>query len=206
MTKRTHFLLAYYYALYWTMSKRTERESKHTDFSARVKELNDNDLFELLGKLDHPAFLLILDNIQDPHNLGACLRSADAAGVDAVIAPRDRAVGITDTVKRIACGGAESVPFARVINLARVIGLLQEAGIWVVGTSDKAEKSLYDIDLKGPLAMVMGAEGEGMRRLTEEKCDFLARIPMAGRKVDCLNVSVSTGVCLFEAVRQRNLA
>ena len=182
-----------------------ERRHSHTDFSAIVKELNDDDLFELLEKLDHPALLLILDSVQDPHNLGACFRSADGAGVDAVIAPKDRAVGITDTVKRIACGGAESVPFVRVTNLARVMGQLKEAGIWIVGTSDKAHKSLYDIDLKGPLAIIMGAEGEGLRRLTEEKCDFLARIPMAGRKVDCLNVSVSTGICLFEAVRQRNL-
>jgi 23S rRNA (guanosine2251-2'-O)-methyltransferase len=183
-----------------------DRKHQHSDYSANVKELNESDLFELLDKLGRPAFLLILDSVQDPHNLGACLRTAAAAGVDAVIVPKDRAVGITDTVKRIASGGAESVPFVSVTNLARVIDQLKESGIWIVGTTDKAHKSLYEIDLKGPLAIIMGGEGEGMRRLTEEKCDFLARIPMAGGKVDCLNVSVAAGVCLFEAVRQRKLA
>lgn len=181
-----------------------KRQHQHTDFSTNLITLNEDDLLELISKLKHPAFLLILDSVQDPHNLGACLRSADAAGVDAVIAPKDRSVGITDTVKRIACGGAESVPFVAVTNLARLLEQLKESGIWIVGTTDKAHKSLFDIDLKGPLAIIMGAEGEGMRRLTEEKCDFLARIPMAGRKVDCLNVSVAAGVCLFEAVRQRS--
>ena len=179
-----------------------ERQHKHTDFSAKVEELNEDDLFGLISILDHPALLLILDSVQDPHNLGACLRTAAGAGVDAVVAPRDRAVGITDTVKRIASGGAENVPFIRVTNLARTLDQLKETGVWIVGTTDKAVKSLYEIDLKGPIAIVMGAEGEGVRRLTQDKCDFLARIPMKG-KVDCLNVSVATGVCLFEAVRQR---
>jgi 23S rRNA (guanosine2251-2'-O)-methyltransferase len=182
-----------------------KRRHQHTDFATGIKTLNEDDLLNLISNLQHTVLLLILDSVQDPHNLGACLRSADAAGADAVIAPKDRSVGITDTVRRIACGGAESVPFAIVTNLARVLDQLKDAGIWIVGTTDKAEKSLYEIDLKGPLALVMGAEGEGMRRLTEEKCDFLARIPMAGRKVDCLNVSVASGVCLFEAFRQRNL-
>lgn len=181
-----------------------ERQHKHTDFSAKVEELNEDDLFEIISKLDHPSFILILDSVQDPHNLGACLRTADAAGVDAVVAPKDRAVGITDTVRRIACGGAENVPFFRVTNLARCIDeLKKQAGLWIVGTSDHGVKTLYDCDLKGPLAIVMGAEGEGIRRLTQEKCDFLVQIPMKG-KVGCLNVSVATGVCLFEAVRQRN--
>ncbi len=151
-------------------------------------------------------FVLILDCVQDPHNLGAILRTADAAGVDAVVAPKDKAVGITETVRRVSVGGADHVPFAQVTNLARTMEKLKEAGVWFVGTSDHATaKSIYELDLKGPLAIVMGAEGKGMRRLTEENCDFLASIPMAGT-VDCLNVSVATGVCVFEAVRQRSLA
>lgn len=182
-----------------------ERQHKHTDFSKPVAELNENDLLDLVSILPRPALILILDSIQDPHNLGACLRTAAAAGADAVVAPKDRAVGITDTVKRIASGGAENVPFIRVTNLARTLEQLKDAGVWIVGTSDKAAQSLFDIDLKGPVAIVMGAEGEGIRRLTQENCDFLARIPMKG-KVDCLNVSVATGVCLFEAVRQRDKA
>lgn len=178
------------------------RQHRHTDFSAMVEELNEDDLFGLISILNHPALLLILDSVQDPHNLGACLRTAAAAGADAVVAPKDRAVGITDTVRRIASGGAENVPFIRVTNLSRTLDQLKDTGVWIVGTSDKGVQSLYEIDLKGPIAIVMGAEGEGVRRLTQEKCDFLVRIPMKG-KVDCLNVSVATGICLFEAVRQR---
>ena len=182
------------------------RESKHTNLSTSISEKTENDLFEILAKLDHPPFILILDCVQDPHNLGACLRSADAAGVDAVVAPKDRAVGLTDTVRRIASGGAESVPFIRVTNLARTMDTLKkETSLWFVGTSDKAEQTIHEIDLTGPIAIVMGAEGQGLRRLTAQKCDFLARIPMVGR-VDCLNVSVAAGVCLFEAVRQRGAA
>lgn len=148
-------------------------------------------------------FVLILDCVQDPHNLGAILRTADAAGVHVVVAPKDKSVGITETVRRVSVGAADHVPFAQVTNLARTMEQLKEAGLWLVGTSDhKASKSLYELDLKGPLAIVMGAEEKGMRRLTEEHCDFLARIPMSG-KVECLNVSVATGVCLYEAVRQR---
>ena len=151
-------------------------------------------------------FVLILDCVQDPHNLGAILRTADAAGVHAVVAPKDKAVGITETVRRISVGAADHVPFAQVTNLARTMEKLKAAGLWLVGTSDHAKaQSIYDLDLKGPLALVMGAEEKGMRRLTEENCDFLASIPMAG-KVECLNVSVATGVCLFEAVRQRRPA
>lgn len=181
----------------------SERYHKHTDFSKPIEVLNEDYLFELLSKLDHPALILILDSVQDPHNLGACLRTAAASGADAVVAPKDRAVAITDTVRRVASGGAENVPFIRVTNLARTLDKLKEVGVWIVGTSDKAIQSLYEIDLKGPVAIVMGAEGEGMRRLTQDKCDFLARIPMKG-KIDCLNVSVATGICLFEAVRQRD--
>lgn len=179
-----------------------ERQHKHTDFTKPVEELTEDDLLELVSKLDHPALILILDSVQDPHNLGACLRTASASGADAVVAPKDRAVAITDTVRRVASGGAEGVPFVRVTNLARTLDNLKQSGVWIVGTSDKGFQSLYEIDLKGPVAIVMGAEGEGIRRLTQDKCDFLARIPMKG-KVDCLNVSVAAGVCLFEAVRQR---
>jgi len=145
---------------------------------------------------------LILDGIQDPHNLGACLRSADAAGVHAVIAPKDRAVSLTDTVRQVACGAAEYVPFVTVTNLARTLRELKDKGLWLIGTADNAKQSLYDVDLSGPLALVMGAEGKGLRRLTREGCDFIVHIPIAG-SVECLNVSVATGVCLFEAVRQR---
>ena len=159
------------------------------------------DLKELLEERAVP-FLLVLDGVQDPHNLGAILRSADGAGVDAVIAPKDRAVGITETVRRISVGAADRVPFLQVSNLARTLDELKEAGVWLVGTSDRAGGTLYELDLTVPLALVMGAEEKGLRRLTEEKCDHLARIPMCGR-VECLNVSVATGVCLFEAVRQR---
>ena len=144
----------------------------------------------------------MLDCVQDPHNLGAILRTADGAGVAAVIAPRDKSVGITETVLRVSVGAAGKVPFIQVTNLARTMRDMQQAGIWLVGTSDKGDRSLYDTDLRGPIGIVMGAEGDGMRRLTEETCDFLVRIPMAG-SVPCLNVSVAAGVCLYEAVRQR---
>ena len=163
---------------------------------------DEHYLDSLLESLDHPPLLLILDGITDPHNLGACLRTADAAGVDAVIAPKDKSVGITATVRKVACGGAESVPFIVVTNLARAMSRIQEAGVWIAGTCGEADKEIYDADLKGPLALVMGAEGEGMRRLTREHCDLLVRLPMAGT-VSSLNVSVATGVCLYEANRQR---
>ena len=167
--------------------------------------LDEDDLMEIVVGHAVP-FVLILDCVQDPHNLGAILRTADAAGVHAVVAPKDKAVGITETVRRVSVGAADHVPFAQVTNLARTMEKLKEAGVWIVGTSDHASsKSLYELDLKGPLAIVMGAEEKGMRRLTEENCDFLVSIPMSGR-VECLNVSVATGVCLFEAVRQRAAA
>ena len=147
--------------------------------------------------------LLVLDGVQDPHNLGACLRSADAAGVAAVIVPRDRAAGLTPVVRKVAAGAAETVPLVAVVNLARTLRDLRERGIWLVGTDDAADRTLYDADLKGPVALVMGSEGEGLRRLTRECCDQLVSIPMAGA-VESLNVSVATGVVLFEAVRQRS--
>jgi len=181
----------------------SNRQNKHTDFNKKVSSLSEDTLFGIIENLKEKAFLLILDDVQDPHNLGACLRTAAAAGVHAVVAPKDRAVGLTDTVRRISCGGAENVPFIQVTNLARTIEQLKKAGIWIVGTSDKAQKPIYDIDLKDPLAIVMGAEGKGLRRLTGDLCDFLAHIPMQG-SVECLNVSVATGICLFEAVRQRS--
>ena len=166
-----------------------------------AKPRGEGDLAEILDASPAPL-LLILDCVQDPNNLGAILRTADGAGVDAVIAPKDKAVGLTDTVRRVAVGAAESVPFVKVTNLARTMRDLKERGIWLVGTSDQATQSLYETDLKGPIAIVMGREGEGMRQLTEKECDFLVQFPMKGQ-VDCLNVSVSAGVCLYEAVRQR---
>ena len=148
-------------------------------------------------------FILILDGVTDPHNLGAILRSADAAGVHAVVAPKDRSVKLTSVVRKVACGAAESVPFITVTNLARTLRELQDAGVWVVGTAGETETLVYDADLKGPLALVLGAEGEGLRRLTRETCDSLVKIPMFGT-VSSLNVSVAAGICLFEAVRQRS--
>lgn len=179
------------------------RENRHVQPPEKsVPSLGEDELMAIVAAEKTP-FVLILDCIQDPHNLGAILRSADAAGVHAVVAPKDKAVGLTETVRRISVGAADHVPFAQVTNLARTMEKLKAAGLWLVGTSDHARaKSIYELDLTGPLAIVMGAEGKGMRRLTEENCDFLASIPMAG-KVECLNVSVATGVCLFEAVRQR---
>ncbi|MFP1723231.1 23S rRNA (guanosine(2251)-2'-O)-methyltransferase RlmB [Lonsdalea quercina] len=177
----------------------------HQGIIANVKpgrQFQENDLPELLTVLDAP-FLLVLDGVTDPHNLGACLRSADAAGVNAVIVPRDRSAQLNATAKKVACGAAESVPLIRVTNLARTLRLLQEHNVWIVGTAGEADHTLYQSKLTGPMALVMGAEGEGMRRLTREHCDELISIPMAG-SVSSLNVSVATGVCLFEAVRQRS--
>ncbi len=186
---------------------RQARENRHVKPATEEKpvpSLDEHDLMRIVAETEVP-FLLILDCVQDPHNLGAILRTADGAGVHAVVAPKDKAVGITETVRRISVGAADHVPFVQVTNLARTMEQLKEAGVWFVGTSDRAEKTLYELDLKGPLALVLGAEEKGMRRLTEENCDFLAKLPMAG-KVECLNVSVATGVCLFEAVRQRGIS
>ncbi|CPR17295.1 23S rRNA (guanosine(2251)-2'-O)-methyltransferase RlmB [Brenneria goodwinii] len=177
----------------------------HQGIVAIVKEgrqYQENDLPALLDDLEQP-FLLVLDGVTDPHNLGACLRSADAAGVHAVIVPRDRSAQLNATAKKVACGAAENVPLIRVTNLARTMRLLQEHQVWIVGTAGEADHTLYQSKLTGPLALVMGAEGEGMRRLTREHCDELISIPMAG-SVSSLNVSVATGICLFEAVRQRS--
>jgi 23S rRNA (guanosine2251-2'-O)-methyltransferase len=162
-------------------------------------------LTELLDVVEGPPLLLVLDGVTDPHNLGACLRVANAAGANAVVAPRDKAVGINATVAKVASGAAESTPYIMVTNLARALRELKEAGVWIIGTSDDAVPSVYQTKLEGPVAIVMGAEGEGMRRLTRETCDELMHIPMLGT-VESLNVSVASGVCLFEAVRQRMVA
>ena len=161
-----------------------------------------DDLDEILDSVQGPALLLVLDGITDPHNLGACLRTADAAGVHAVIAPRDRSAGLNTTVRRVACGAAESVPYLMVTNLARTMRELKERDIWLIGTDDGASQSIHQTDTRRSTAWVMGAEGEGMRRLTRETCDELVHIPMLG-SVESLNVSVATAVCLYETVRQR---
>ncbi|WP_020682218.1 23S rRNA (guanosine(2251)-2'-O)-methyltransferase RlmB [Marinobacterium rhizophilum] len=162
-------------------------------------------LDQLLDGLEAAPFLLILDGVTDPHNLGACLRTADAAGVQAVIAPKDKSAPLNSTVSKVACGAAEVVPYVQVTNLARTLQMLQQRGIWITGTAGEAEQMVYDASLTGPMALIMGAEGKGMRRLTRENCDHLVKIPMSG-EVSSLNVSVAAGVCLFEAVRQRREA
>ncbi|WP_458734372.1 23S rRNA (guanosine(2251)-2'-O)-methyltransferase RlmB [Zobellella taiwanensis] len=177
---------------------------QHQGVVARVKAqpaLNEADLDALLGSLTAPL-LLVLDGVTDPHNLGACLRTADAAGVHGVIVPRDKSAGLTPVARKVACGAAEVVPLFQVTNLSRTLRSLQDKGVWVVGTAGEADHSLYQAKLTGPLALVMGAEGKGMRRLTREHCDELVSIPMVG-SVSSLNVSVATGICLFEMVRQR---
>ena len=181
---------------------------RHQGVAARAvfaaSSWQEKDLRRLLEGLDHDPLLLVLDEVTDPHNLGACLRSADAAGVDAVVIPKDRSAPLNMTVRKVASGAAETVPLVAVTNLSRMLKELKELGVWLCGTAGEAEKSLYQQDLTGPLALVMGSEGRGLRRLTQEACDFLVAIPMAGT-VGSLNVSVATGVCLFEAVRQRTL-
>ncbi|GAK85790.1 23S rRNA (guanosine(2251)-2'-O)-methyltransferase RlmB [Vibrio ponticus] len=180
--------------------------ANHQGIIARVKpakQLNENDLDDILAQHEQPL-LLVLDGVTDPHNLGACLRNADAAGVAAVIVPKDRSAPMTATVSKVACGAAEIVPLIRVTNLARTMRALQEQGVWFVGTAGEATHDIYQAKLTGKLAIVMGAEGDGMRRLTRETCDDLIKIPMAGT-VSSLNVSVASGICLFEAVRQRSL-
>jgi len=160
------------------------------------------DFQQCLQAVHQNTLLLVLDGIQDPHNLGACLRTADACGVDAVIIPRDRAVKVNATVRKVAAGAAESVPIIEVTNIARCLKELKRAGVWIFGTTDTAENSLYDHDYSGPVALVMGAEGKGLRRLTLDSCDHLLKLPMLGQ-VESLNVSVATGVCLYEILRSR---
>jgi 23S rRNA (guanosine2251-2'-O)-methyltransferase len=175
---------------------------RHQGVVARVEVKNVvNDLNQILEQVKNPL-LLVLDGVTDPHNLGACLRVANAAGAHAVIAPRDRAAGITPVVSKVASGAAEATPYLMVTNLARTLAEIKERNIWVVGADERADKTLYEADLPQSIAWVLGAEGEGMRRLTRESCDLLVRIPMRGA-VESLNVSVSAGICLFESVRRR---
>lgn len=182
----------------------------HQGVAARVEDIKDTrTLDELLDDLEEAGvtspLLLVLDGVTDPHNLGACLRVADGAGAHAVIAPKDHAVGINATVAKVASGAAETVPYFMVTNLARTLKELKERNVWIIGTSDDAPNTLYQVDLKGPVALVLGAEGDGMRQLTRKTCDELIGIPMMGA-VSSLNVSVASGVCLYEALRQRTPA
>lgn len=163
----------------------------------------EEELIELLQSLNQPPFLLALDGIQDPHNLGACLRTCDAAGVTAVIIPKDKSAHLTPLVSKIASGAAETVPVIEVTNLVRCLNRLKKEGIWIIGSSLNAKQSLFKTDLKGPITLVLGSEGEGLRRLTEETCDILMKLPMLG-SVQSLNVSVAAGICLYEALRQRS--
>jgi 23S rRNA (guanosine2251-2'-O)-methyltransferase len=177
--------------------------SRHQGVVARVNALAPrHSLDDVLDEVEGPALVLVLDGVTDPHNLGACLRVADGAGAHAVIAPKDHAVGLNATVSKVASGAAETVPYLMVTNLARALNEMKERDIRIVGTSDAAERTLYDLDLSGPVALVLGAEGSGLRQLTMKTCDELVRIPMAGA-VESLNVSVAAGVCLYEALRQR---
>lgn len=194
----------------WTQVERSELDKMvdgvHQGVVAQVepnRAQSEAYLDTLLEGLEEPAFFLILDGVTDPHNLGACLRTADAAGVHAVISPKDKAAPLNSTAVKVACGAAETVPYITVTNLARTLKHLQACGIWITGTAGEATQLASEADLKGPMALVMGAEGSGMRRLTRENCDQLIKIPMAG-EVSSLNVSVAAGVCLFEAVRQRS--
>jgi len=180
-------------------------EVTHQGTVASVRPLkgwDEHDLAVALSQIGGDPLLLVLDGVTDPHNLGACLRSADGAGAHAVIIPKDRSASVDGTVRKVAAGAAEFVPVATVTNLARALEQLKERGIWVVGTDGEAPQTLYQADLNRPLALVFGAEGTGLRRLTRERCDFLVRIPMAGH-VESLNVSVAAGIALFEARRQR---
>lgn len=186
---------------------------RHQGVIARVVDtpIPYKDIHDILeSDLNEAPFFLVLDGVEDPHNLGACLRVADAMGVHAVIAPKDRAVGLNATVRKVACGAAETVPFIAVTNLARTLRELKDAGVFIVGTAMEAPKgmaeptSLLDTKLNGPIALVLGAEGDGMRRLTAETCDALVAIPMFG-SVESLNVSVASGICLYEVRRQRGL-
>lgn len=178
---------------------------RHQGVVAIVQSLSlAQDVDEVFDGITGHAFLLVLDGVTDPHNLGACLRTADAAGVHAVFAPKDRSVGLSPVVERVACGATQSLPYIMVTNLARLLRDLKDRGVWIIGTDERAPASLDQVDQTGPIAWVMGAEGAGMRRLTKENCDHLVHIPMSG-SVESLNVSVATGVCLFETVRQRRM-
>ena len=172
------------------------------EVAASTKGWTEKLLLRNLKELDHPALVLVLDGVTDPHNLGACLRSADAAGVDVVVAPKDKAAGLTPAAMKVASGAADVVPFVQVTNLARALEGMKKVGIWLFGADGEAGQTLYESDLTGPVAIIMGSEGSGLRRLTRETCDHLVSLPMAGT-VGSLNVSVAAGICLYEAVRQR---
>ena len=195
-------------AVQFVLRKTLDEKSKgeqNQGIIARAKParvLDEADLDLILAKQKHP-FFLVLDGVTDPHNLGACLRNADAAGVHAVIVPKDNSAGLTPVVRKVAVGAAETVPLIQVTNLSRTLKHIQQEGVWVVGTAGEAEQLIYECDLKGNVAIVMGAEGKGMRRLTRETCDELVKLPMAGA-VSSLNVSVASGICLFDVVRQRS--
>jgi 23S rRNA (guanosine2251-2'-O)-methyltransferase len=187
---------------------RKSAEQRHQDVIAEFEATNvgtEKDLDRILDAVEALPLVLVLDGVQDPQNLGACLRTAEAAGVDLVILPKDGSAGLTPVARRSASGAAEVLPILMVTNLARVLRHLKERGIWLAGTTDQAGTGLYETDLKGPLGLVMGSEGKGMRRLTSELCDYHLRIPMLGT-VSSLNVSVSTAICLYEIVRQRQLS
>ncbi len=183
-------------------------DAQHQGVVAEVeaaRSAGERELVKALEKMQEPPFLLVLDRVQDPHNLGACLRSADAAGVHGVIIPKDHSVGLTPVVRKVACGAVEAVQVYAVANLARALERLKEAGVWIYGAAQDASDPLYNSDLTGPIALVLGGEGKGLRRLTRERCDGLLAIPMAG-SVESLNVSVAAGILLFEARRQRLIA
>ncbi|MEE3117405.1 MAG: 23S rRNA (guanosine(2251)-2'-O)-methyltransferase RlmB [Pseudomonadota bacterium] len=193
----------------WQVVHRKELDERvagvHQGIVAAVsesREWTEDDLLAQLAGQDVAPFLLVLDGVTDPHTLGACMRTADAVGVQAVIVPKDKSASLTPVARKVACGAAETVPFVRVTNLARFLRTLKDQGVWLIGTAGEAKATLFQADFKGPVALVMGAEGKGMRRLTREHCDQLINIPMLGH-VDSLNVSVATGVCLYEALRQR---
>jgi len=184
-------------------------DENHQGVIAELKQTGslvqtENDLYHLVENSEQDLTILILDGVTDPHNLGACFRTADAAGVAAIVVPKDKSVGLNGTVRKVACGAAETVPFFAVTNLVRALKTLQDLGVWIIGTAGEAEQSIYQTKLSGKLALVMGAEEKGMRRLTRENCDELFHIPMQG-SISSLNVSVAAGVCLFEVVRQRSL-
>ncbi len=172
-------------------------------YAAKLPDYGEHDLGRLLESSKKPCLILILDGVTDPHNLGACLRSADAAGVDFVVIPKDKTASITPVVSKVACGAAESVPLVRVTNLVRAMDILKQQGVWIYGAAGEADNLIYGLDCKTSIALVLGAEGAGMRRLTRDECDGLFALPMLGT-VTSLNVSVATGVCLYEAVRQRS--
>ena len=197
-------------ALQWATVKQLDgkAEGRHQGVMALCspgETYDESFLLKLAEERGRDAFFLMLDGVTDPHNLGACLRAADGAGVQAVIVPKDNSVGLTPVVSKVACGAAETMPLVMVTNLTRTLEKLQQQGAWVVGTTGDAEQLIYDIDLKGPMVLVMGAEGAGMRQLTQKQCDFLVKLPMAGG-VSSLNVSVATGICLYEVVRQRTIS